>query len=119
MGCEGDHNLDNDAAGDLLHHITNELFNRVITLLQHPRGHEYDDEEIGELFVRIEMIFAMYDRDMVSHAPDPKELSNLIPSYFKRWTEYHEAEGHDMPCKRSETMMQTFDKLIQISQELA
>jgi len=118
MGCEGDFNLDNDAAGDLLAEISDELFERVVELLQHPRGHEYDDEEIAELFVRIEMIFALHAQSMINSAPAPAELRSLISPYFKRWTDYHEAQGHSMPCKRSETMTQTFDRLVDIASEI-
>jgi hypothetical protein len=69
-------------------------------------------------FVRIEMIFALHDRKMIYRAPKPGVLRKLIEPYFKKWTRYHEAEGHSMPCKRSETMQDTFTHLIKIAQEV-
>lgn len=118
MGCEGDFNLDNDAAGDLLYEIGFELFDRVIELLQDPHGHEYDEEIISELFVRIEMIFALDEKDMISHGPDAGTVRELIGPYMEKWTKYHESAGHKMPSKRTETMSQTFDRLIGLLEEI-
>src|SRR5690349_3904027 len=99
MGAEGDNNLDNDGAGDLLQKISSELSQRIVELLVHPRAHEYDDEEIAELFVRIEMAFALHERRMLPEAPDPQELRELIDPYVARWEAYHREAGHEPPEK--------------------
>src|SRR5436305_2001512 len=117
MSAEGDNNLDNDGAGDLLHKISNELTERVLELLAHPRAHEYDDEEIAELFVRIEMIFTLHDRRMFSMAPDPQELQGLIDPYLERWEAYHRAAGHEPPATRRASLIATFHQLLRISIE--
>lgn len=118
MGAEGDTNLDNDGAGDLLYEISSGLTKRILELLVHPRAHEYDDEEIAELFVRIEMLFALHDRRMLSIAPEPQELRNLIDPYLARWETYHRKAGHEPPAKRRETMIETFQQLLRTSMEV-
>lgn len=118
MGAEGDNNLDNDGAADLLDQISTELTQRILNLLVHPRAHEYDDEEIAELFVRIEMLFALHDRRMLSKAPHPEELRPLLDPFLARWETYHRAAGHEPPTKRRESMIDTFRILMGISIEL-
>ncbi|HSI10911.1 MAG TPA: hypothetical protein VK961_02650 [Chthoniobacter sp.] len=117
MSAEGDENLDNDGAADLLSDIARELTQRILELLVHPRGHEYDDEEICELFVRIEMLFALHDRQMLSSAPEPQELRTLIESYFARWEAYHRKNSHEPPAARRASMIETFRQLLRISIE--
>lgn len=118
MGAEGNNNLDNDAAGDLLHEISSTLTRRILELLVHPRGHEYDDEEIAELFVRIEMAFALHARSMLAVAPEPQELRKLIDPYIARWEAYHRAAGHEPPAKRKASMVAAFQQLLRISMEV-
>ena len=118
MGAEGDTNLDNDSAGDLLSEISGGLTKRILELLVHPRAHEYDDEEIAELFVRIEMLFALHDRRMLSIAPEPHELRQLIEPYFARWEAYHRKAGHEPPAKRRASMIETFQQLLRTSMEM-
>ncbi|MEA3211113.1 MAG: hypothetical protein QOE70_4170 [Chthoniobacter sp.] len=115
MGAEGDSNLDNDGAADLLADISSRLTHRILDLLVHPRAHEYDDEEIAELFVRIEMLFALHDRQMLPIAPDPQNLRELVDSFLTRWEAYHRAAGHEPPVKRRESMIVTFQELYRIS----
>ena len=117
MGAEGDNNLDNDGAADLLFEISRGLTNRILELLVHPRAHEYDDAEIAELFVRIEMMFALHDRRMLSVAPEAQELRNLIESYIARWEAYHRKAGHEPPVARRTSMIATFEQLLCISME--
>jgi len=118
MGAEGDNNLDNDGAGDLLAEISRELTQRILELLVHPRAHAYDDEEIAELFVRIEMAFALHERQMLSVAPEPHELRTLIDPYVARWEAYHRAAGHEPPAKRKASMIATFQQLLRTSVEV-
>ncbi|WP_042724536.1 hypothetical protein [Chthoniobacter flavus] len=118
MGAEGDDNLDNDGAGDLLAEISTALTQRILKLLVHPRAHEYDDEEIAELFVRIEMLFALHDRRMLSIAPEPEELRKLVDPYLARWEAYHRAAGHEPPGKRKASMIGTFQQLLRVSIEV-
>jgi hypothetical protein len=118
MGAEGNNNLDNDGAWDHLLDISRELSNRILELLQHPRAHEYDDDEIAELFVRIEMLFALYDRQMLCLAPDPQELHKLIEPYLARWEAYHRKAGHEPPEARRKSMIATFQQLLRISMEM-
>ena len=115
MGTWGNGNLENDTAQDTLAGICDDLFARVMTLLQHPRAHEYDEEEIGELFVRIEMIFALSDRGMVNSSPEPDELRILVEPYLQRWAGYHRKAGHDLPVERQTIMEQTFTRLLAIT----
>ncbi|MBB5353469.1 hypothetical protein HNR46_003730 [Haloferula luteola] len=118
MGCEGDENLDNDAAADLLGDISDQLFARVAELMQHPRGHEYDNEEIAELFVRTGMIFALHERGMILSAPEQGELGRLVDPFIKRWEEYHHSSGHGTPQKRLESMRLTFRRLGEVLREV-
>lgn len=118
MPAEGDYNLDNDAAGDLLSQISEDLFNRVIELLQNPNGHEYDGGLIGELFVRIEMIFALHAREMITQAPEQKELGLLIGPFVEKWQQYHRKAGHEVPSTRLQSMGETFASLLQVVREV-
>jgi hypothetical protein len=118
MGAEGNSNLDNDGAADLLIDISRGLTQRILELLVHPRAHEYDDEEIAELFVRIEMLFALHDRSMLCIAPEPQELRNLIEPYFARWEAYHRKAGHEPPETRRASIIETFQQLLRISMEV-
>ena len=118
MGAEGDNNLDNDGAADLLVQTSTDLTQRILNLLAHPRAHEYDDEEIAELFVRIEMLFALHNRRMLSKAPHPEELRQLLDPFLARWEAYHRAAGHEPPTRRRESMIDTFQQLMRISIEL-
>lgn len=118
MSAEGDYNLDNDAAGDLLSQISEDLFNRVIELLQDPNGHEYDGDLIGELFVRIEMIFALHAREMITHAPEQKELGVLIEPFVEKWQQYHRRAGHGVPTIRLQSMRETFASLLEVVREI-
>ena len=72
MGAWGYGSLESDGAQDTLAGICDELFSRIIQLLQHPRAHEHDDIEFDELFVRIEMIFALHDHGMINTSPNPE-----------------------------------------------
>ena len=118
MSAEGNNNLDNDAAADLLHSISEELYGSVIELLQHPHGHEYDDELISELFVRIEMIFALHDHAMIHAAPQQHEVGALIDPFMQRWQDFHIASGHEPPLARKRSMEDTFARLLAVVREV-
>lgn len=116
MGTWGHSNLESDGAQDFLAEISDELFERVITLLQHPRAHEYDEEEIDELFVRIEMIFALHDRRMITSSPGPEALEPLLAPYLKRWEDYQTSAGDGVPAERRRVIERTFEQLLQITE---
>lgn len=116
MGTWGDGNLENDGAQDTLYDICQELFRRVIELLQHPRAHEYDDEEIGELFVRIEVIFALQDRRMITYTPKREELEPLFAPYLQRWANYIRVAGKaEPPEERKKVIEESFTRLLDIA----
>jgi hypothetical protein len=117
MGTWGNNNLESDGAQDALAGICDDLFARVIELLRHPRAHEYDEEEIDELFVKIEMLFALSDREMVNRSPDPKELKPLFEPYLQRWADYHRKAGHSLPVERHQIMKDSFQRLLKIAKE--
>lgn len=118
MSAEGDHNLDNDAAGDLLLQISEDLFTRVTDLLQDQIGHHYDDDQIGELFVRIEMIFALHAREMIAHAPKQEDIEILIDPFVERWQQYHREADHEPPAIRLQSMRETFAQLLEVIREV-
>lgn len=118
MGCEGNENLDNDAAADLLAGLSDELFKRVIVLMEDPHGHEYDDELIAELFVRIEMIFALHDRDMIRSVPEQGDIGRLIDPYIARWEAYHRSAGHEPPQERLDSISNAFVQLQSVIREV-
>src|SRR4051812_31800083 len=120
MGAWGNGNLESDGAQDTLANVCDELFARVIELLQHPRGHEYDDEEIDELFVRIEMIFALHGRGMVTSGPRPELLKTLFAPYLARFAEYNSRPGtYGPPQERTRVIEETFQQLLDIAQAAA
>jgi len=82
----------------------------VIELLQHPRSHEYDDEPIDQLFVRIEMIFALHDRNMITASPPVEELDPLLQCYLERWERYCQTSDSPWP-ERQAVIEATFNKL--------
>jgi hypothetical protein len=116
MGSWGNGNLECDGVQDKLAGVCDDLFSRVIELLQHPRAHEYDDEEIDELFAKIEMIFALSDRGMVNSSPDPEALKLLFDPYVQRWADYHRRAGHDVPVERQAIIEQSFSHLAAIAE---
>ena len=115
MGSWGPGNLESDGAQDALTDICDQLFERIIELLNHPRSHEYDDEEIHELLVRIEMVFALSERDMINSTPDPKELKPLLKSYHKRWSDYFKSNGDHPPSDQSKLLKDSFKRLMDIA----
>lgn len=88
MGAWGSGNLESDGAQDALADLCESLFLKVIQLLKHPRVHEYDDEPIDELFVNIEVIFALKDRGMISMSPPLDEVEPLLTNFLLKWDEY-------------------------------
>lgn len=115
MGSWGPGNLENDGAQDELANICERLFNEIIELLQHPQAHEYDDEIIDQLFVKIEMVFALNDRGMLSIAPSIELLEPHLNPYIERWNSYHRDVGHGEWPERRKVIEATFDRLRVIS----
>ena len=119
MSAEGDTNLDNDGAADCLALFSERLFKRIMELLNHPHGHEYDDGYISELFALVEVVFALDSRGLIYACPSPNEILPLISPYQRRWTDYHVAAGHDPPNERRSSMSATFAELERIVQAYA
>ena len=117
MSAEGDENLDNDAAQDMLLEISKHLYARILFLLRHPRGHEYDDQEIGELFVAIEVLFALNKSGLIKYGTDPTELKAATSEYLPRWEAYHRHAGHEPPEARKESIEVTFKHLNEIAED--
>jgi hypothetical protein len=115
MGTWGDGNLQNDGALDALATISEELFVRVIELLKHPNGYKYDCEEIGELFVRIEMIVALHKKGLISAPPQKIDLEPLFEEYLNNWEAYFERGA---PRKRRKVIEKTFGRLMKVVQKL-
>lgn len=115
MGTWGFGNLENDGAQDALANICDNLFSEIIELLNHPHSHEYDDEPIGELFVRIEMVLTMSDKEMINSSPDPNILRDLSKSYLKKWADYFKSDNQIPPKEAYENMKESFNQLIKVS----
>ena len=111
MSAEGDHNLDNDTADDLICVASKALFDRVLMLMRHPNGHEYDDQEIGELFFLIEVAFALHDKHLIGPSDAMLEIQEEVPSFVERWEGYHRKAGYEPPETRKNSMVETFDRL--------
>lgn len=116
MGRWNQENLGCDGAQDTLADFCDDLFAWVIKILQSPSGHEFDDIEIDDLFVRIEIIFALSDRNMVTSAPLPDELRPLFGPYLQRWADYFIQAGHKPSEERRRVMQESFDRLITIAE---
>ena len=117
MGTWGTGNLENDGAQDELANVCERLFKEVIELIQHPRAHEYDDQEIDHLFVRIEMIFALHSRNMLSGTGILESIEPHFDPYVERWNRYQrDAGGGEWPERRA-VIEETFDKLRAIAAE--
>ena len=115
MGAWGHGNLENDGAMDFVSEFSEELFNRVFELLKHPNGHEYDNGEIDELFVRIEMILALHKKGLISASRDRGELHTLFDPYLARWEAYYQGNA---PAKRRRVMERTFRRLSKVVKKL-
>ncbi len=116
MGTWGSGNLESDGAQDTLAETCSELFAKLAELLQHPRGHEYDDEEIDQLFVTIETIFALNERGMIISSPDPEELKPLFEDYIGRWESYFRSAGEcEPPSDRRNVIVASFERILKIS----
>lgn len=107
--------MENDGAQDELANVCDELFDKVIELLNHPHAHEYDDEPIDQLFVRIEMIFALHERKMITVSPPIGKLDPLLRSYVERWDRYCREAGNGAWPERQMVIEATFDKLRSIA----
>lgn len=88
MGRWGIENLECDGAQDALANYCDDLFSKIVELLKHPRVHEYDDEPIDELFVNLEVVFALDDRGMISTSPSADEVEPLLSAFLQKWEEY-------------------------------
>jgi hypothetical protein len=117
MGTWGPGNFDNDGARDYLAAHSLRLFDRVIELLQHPRGHEYDDEEIDELFVTIEVIIALDGKGMITACPDPDVLQKLFGPYLQRWADYQVSAAGELWPERRNVIEESFAKLHSIASD--
>ena len=115
MGTWGIGNFDSDGALDAKDIFNDKLFARIIELLKHPRGHEYDEAEIDELFVTIEIIFILHSKDLINGTPKSKEFEILLEPYFDRWEEYFRSCGKQPPNDRKRVMQETFNKLCAIA----
>ena len=101
MSAEGDHNLDNDTAGDLICVASKALFERILMLMRHPNGHEYDDQEIGELFFLIEVAFALHGRHLIGPCAAMVGIRKEMSPFVERWKGYHRKAGHEPPPPRA------------------
>ena len=117
MGAWGPGNLENDGAQDELTNVCEKLFHEVVDLLQHPNAHEYDDEVIDQLFVRIEVIFALQDRGMLSLASPIEDLEQHLDPYLEKWNCYCRDEGDGEWPERRKVIESTFEKLRAIASE--
>jgi hypothetical protein len=117
MGTWGPGNLDNDAAQDILADICQGFFKRVMELLQHPRAHEFDEVEFDELFVHIEMIFALSTRKMINAAPKKAELEPLFEPYLQRWENYFRENDMEPPSVRKSVIQSSFARLAEIADQ--
>ena len=118
MGAWGPGNLENDGAQDELANVCERLFNELFEFLQHPRAHEYDGEVIDRLFVRIEMLFALHEREMIVHAPEQKDIGILIEPFVGSWQQYHREAGHEPPATRLQSIRETFARLLEVIREV-
>jgi hypothetical protein len=116
MGTWGNGNLECDGVQDALAGICDDLFARVIELLQHPRSHQYDDEEIDELFAKIEMIFALGDRGMINSSPNPKKFQHLLEPWLQRWTDYNRESGSEPLVERAKVIRSSFNRMLKIAE---
>ncbi len=118
MGAWGPGNLENDGAQDELANVCEGLFNELIALLQQPRAHEYDGGLINRLFVRIETLFALHEREMLLYAPEQKAVGILIDPFVERWQQYHREAGHEPPAARLLSIRETFSRLLEVIREV-
>jgi len=116
MGTWGNSNLECDGVQDALAGICDDLFARVIELLQHPKSHQYDDEEIDELFAKIEMIFALGDRGMINSSPNPKKFQHLFEPWLQRWTDYNRDSDSEYLTERAKVIRDSFNRLLKIAE---
>ena len=112
MGAWGIGNLENDGAQDILAEISQELFERVLKLLQSPLAAEYDEYDHDDLFVRIEMILALAQREMINDSPPPEDIEPLIALFLDRWAQYHISAGYELPEDRQKIMINSFKSLL-------
>jgi hypothetical protein len=115
MGAWGHGNLESDGALDVRGEISDELFGRVIHLLNDPRAAEYDEAGHYELFVRIEMIIALHAGGLISTSIQQAELGVLFEAYLRRWEDY---SGENPPSERRQIIEDTFARLQGVVREL-
>ena len=111
MSSQGDENLDNDTAQDLIHTVSPRLWQQAYDLMTHPHGHEYDDYEIGALFYTIEVILALSDKGLISGADVIYKIRDEIDPYLARWQAYEMENYGEVPEAREKSMRETFDQL--------
>jgi hypothetical protein len=117
MGAWGYGNLENDGAQDFLAEISDELFERVITLLQTPEAYQYDESDHDELFVRVEMILAMAARGMINSSPAAEDIAPLIGPYITNYASYYQSAGDEFPQARRKVLEDTFVNLLNVAEK--
>lgn len=116
MGAWGHGNLECDGAQDILADLSDELFERVMTLLKTPAASEHDELEHDELFVRIEMILALAARGMINSSPAPSDIRPLIDPFLERCLHYCKSAGQELPQKRRTVMEESFSNLLVVAE---
>lgn len=116
MGAWGHGNLECDGAQDILGDLSDELFERVTTLLKTPAAAEHDELEHDELFVRIEMIFALAARGMINSSPTPGEIRPLIDQFFDNCLRYYKSAKQELPQERKRIMEESFSNLLVVAE---
>jgi len=115
MGAWGHGNLENDGAQDLIAEISDELFARIVILLQNPSASKWDECEHDELFVRVEMILAMAKHGMINSSPRSIELEPLFAPFVERWSQYFIASKQKVPEERKAVIVDTFARLLEVA----
>jgi len=116
MGTWGTGNLQSDGALDVLAKVSDDLSKRVVALLSSPLAAEYDECAYADLFVQLEVFFALDRCHLLNVYPESEELSTLRDLYLKRFDAYMKKAGGDWP-ERREVIVKTLDHLIYLCEK--
>ncbi len=117
MGTWGHGNLESDGALGALEEECRVYFDRIRKLLSHENGHECDDVWHDELFVLLEIVFALHDRNLLRVPIIEDDLGAVCEDYIKRWSAYWLTYAKEPSEEREGVIRESFRALINLVEE--
>lgn len=116
MGCWGPGNFDSDGALGVLDDYCEKLIAETLELANSKSAAEYDEYAHDQLFVNLEILFALSRNRLLRGHPEPDEVLAAKEGYLARWQAYMDKSANVWPERRA-VIEETFDRFAQICQQ--